>query len=103
MNKSLPTRFDLFNWTAKGYAASADYISDNYDMQVILTGGNSQLEIDTANEIISLCKSVKPLNLVAETSIDEMVALLQLADIVLAPDTGPVHIDSALGTDTIGL
>ncbi len=28
---------------------------------------------------------------------------MHLADIVLAPDTGPVHIASALGTDTIGL
>ena len=91
------------NWTAEGYAASADYISDNHDMQVILTGGNSQLEKDTAKKIISLCKSAEPLNLVAATSIDEMVALLQLADIVVAPDTGPVHIASALGTDTIGL
>ena len=91
------------NWSTEGYAACADYISDNHGMQVILTGGNSQLEIDTANQVISLCKSAEPLNLVAATSIDEMVALLKLADIVVAPDTGPVHIASALGTDTIGL
>jgi heptosyltransferase I len=91
------------NWTAEGYAAIADYISDKHGMQVILTGGHSLLEKDTANEIISLCKSAEPLNLVAATSIDEMVALLQLADFVVAPDTGPVHIASALGTDTIGL
>jgi len=91
------------NWTADGYAAIADYVSNDHDMQVILAGGNSQLEQDTADEILSLCRSSKPLNLIATTSIDEMVALLQLADIVLAPDTGPVHIASALGTDTIGL
>ena len=91
------------NWTNDGYAAIADYVSSRYHMQVVLTGGNSPLEKDTGKKIISLCKSSTPLNLIAATSIDELVAILQLADIVLAPDTGPVHIASALGTQTIGL
>jgi len=69
----------------------------------VLTGGSSQLEKDTAEEISSLCKTAEPINLVGLTSINELVAILHLADIVLAPDTGPVHIASALGTDTIGL
>jgi len=34
---------------------------------------------------------------------DQIVAIIDMADIVLSPDTGPVHIASALGTDTIGL
>jgi heptosyltransferase I len=95
------------NWTLEGYAAIADYVSnkDNMkaNMQVVLTGGHSPLEKDSAGKIISLCKISKPINLVAATSIDELVAILYLADIVLAPDTGPVHIASALGTNTIGL
>ena len=91
------------NWTIEGYAAIADHVSDKTNMQVVLTGGNSQLEKDTADEILSSCKISEPVNLVAATSIDELVAILHLADIVLAPDTGPVHIASALGTDTIGL
>ncbi|NOQ87377.1 MAG: glycosyl transferase, partial [Gammaproteobacteria bacterium] len=91
------------NWTIEGYAAISDFVSNKYGMQVVLTGGNSRLEKDTAEEILLLCKISEPINLVASTSIDELVAILQLADIVLAPDTGPVHIASALGTDTIGL
>ena len=91
------------NWTSEGYAEIADFVTDEYDMQVVLTGGYSQLEKDTASEIIQLCNIAEPVNLVASTSIDELVAALHLADIVLAPDTGPVHIASALGTKTIGL
>ncbi|MCG6937303.1 MAG: glycosyltransferase family 9 protein [Gammaproteobacteria bacterium] len=91
------------NWTAQGYAAIADYVSDNYGMQTVLTGGNSVLEQNTADDIIALCKTAKPASLVAATSIAELVAVLDIASIVLAPDTGPVHIASALGTDTIGL
>ena len=91
------------NWTPEGYAAIADFVSQNYNMQVVLTGGNSLLEKNTGNEILALCKSSAPVNLIAQTSIGELTAVLQLADIVLAPDTGPVHIASALGTNTIGL
>ncbi len=91
------------NWTTEGYAEIADFVTEKYDMQVVLTGGNSQLEKDTAVEILKLCKISKPVNLIASTTIDELVSVLHLADIVLAPDTGPVHIASALGTKTIGL
>ncbi len=91
------------NWTTEGYAEIADFVTEKYDMQVVLTGGNSQLEKDTAVEILKLCKISKPVNLIASTNIDELVSVLHLADIVLAPDTGPVHIASALGTKTIGL
>lgn len=91
------------NWTTGGYVEIADYVTDKYDMQVVLTGGNSQLEKDTAGEILKRCKIAKPVNLIASTNIAELVATLHLADIVLAPDTGPVHIASALGTKTIGL
>ncbi|MBE9567918.1 MAG: glycosyltransferase family 9 protein, partial [Proteobacteria bacterium] len=36
------------NWSSEGYAAVANIISERYDFQVVLTGGNSQLEKDTA-------------------------------------------------------
>ena len=91
------------NWTSEGYAAIADHVSQQHDMQVVLSGGHSELEKNTADEILALCRNSQPISLVAKTSIDELVALLHLAEIVLAPDTGPVHIASAVGTKTIGL
>ena len=91
------------NWTAEGYAAIADYVTEKHNMQVVLTGGFSLLEQNTANDILTLCKKSKPVNLVASTNINELVAILHLAEVVLAPDTGPVHIASALNTKTIGL
>ncbi len=90
------------NWHAQGYAAITDYAVKQHQMQVVLCGGSSQLEKDTAEKILAHCQT-EPLNLIAQTSLDEMVALLHLATVVIAPDTGPVHIASALGTKTIGL
>ena len=94
---------DWRNWTVEGYATVADYVQTMLGMKVVLAGGPSPLETETAARILKLCSSLNPVNMVGRTSIDEMVALLDSAEIVLAPDTGPVHIASALGTSTIGL
>ncbi len=90
------------NWTNKGYAQIADYAAQQCNMQVVLSGGPAQSEKNTAEDILALCE-IKPVNLVGKTHLDEMVALLKLANIVIAPDTGPIHVASALGTSTIGL
>lgn len=90
------------NWTVPGYAALADHAAEKLGMQVILSGGPSKTERQTGEAIVAACRQ-PPLNLIGQTRLDELVALLELADAVVAPDTGPVHIASALGAPTIGL
>ncbi|MBT8127390.1 MAG: glycosyltransferase family 9 protein [Gammaproteobacteria bacterium] len=90
------------NWNAEGYAAVADYAAQHHGMTVVLSGGPASLERDMAHAILAICRH-KPLDLVGRTSLPQLVALLQLADAVIAPDTGPAHIASALGTPVIGL
>lgn len=90
------------DWNIEGYAAVADYASEELGMKVILSGGPSAREQNVAAAIFSLCKE-KPTNLVGQTSIAELVALLEIASAVVAPDTGPAHIANALNTPVIGL
>ncbi len=90
------------NWTVEGYATVADYAATQQQMTVILSGGPASDERKVAEAIIATCKH-EPLNLVGSTTLPELVALLSLADVVIAPDTGPAHIASALGTPVIGL
>lgn len=90
------------DWTAEGYAAIADYAANTLDMNVIISGGPSAREKSITDHILSLCQT-DPLDLVGKTNIAELVALLDKASIVIAPDTGPAHIASALGTPVIGL
>jgi len=90
------------NWTAEGYAEVADFAAEQHGMTVLLTGGPSSDERSMAEAIINLC-SHKPLNMVGKTTLPELVALLHLSTVVIAPDTGPAHIASALGTPVIGL
>lgn len=90
------------NWTAEGYAEVADFAAEHHGMTVLLSGGPSSDERNMADTIAAMCTH-KPHNLVGRTSLHELVALLQLAEVVIAPDTGPAHIASALGTPVIGL
>jgi heptosyltransferase I len=43
------------------------------------------------------------MNLVGKDTLEQSKALLQRATLVLSPDSGPVHIASALGTPVLGL
>ncbi|MBT8126021.1 MAG: glycosyltransferase family 9 protein [Gammaproteobacteria bacterium] len=90
------------NWTPEGYAEVADFAAEHHGMTVLLTGGPSVDERNMADTISAICTH-KPLNMVGKTSLPELVALLHLARAVIAPDTGPAHIASALGTPVIGL
>ena len=90
------------NWNAKGYAAVADYATQAHNMQVVLCGGTSVIEREYGEKIAALCHST-PLNLIGHTSIKQLLAILSQADVIIAPDSGPAHLGTAVGTPVIGL
>jgi heptosyltransferase I len=90
------------NWSTEGYAAVADYAVEEYDMQVILTGGPTSVETQFGDEICKLSRH-KPTHLIGQTSLKELLAILDRAHVLIAPDSGPVHMATAVGTPVIGL
>ncbi|OED44617.1 hypothetical protein AB833_01105 [Chromatiales bacterium (ex Bugula neritina AB1)] len=92
----------LRNWSVERYAAVADYAIQTHGMQVILSGGPSDIEIETADSIMGKMKE-NALNLVGKDTLEQLVGLLDRADIVLSPDSGPAHLANAVGTKVIGL
>jgi len=42
-------------------------------------------------------------NICGKDTLKQLTALLQSADLVVAPDTGPAHIASSIGTDVLGI
>ena len=71
-------------------------------MQVVLSGGPGELEQDMGQEIEVTMKSAC-INLVGKDTLEQSKAMLQRADLVISPDSGPAHIASALNTPVIGL
>jgi len=92
----------LRNWQAARYAEVADYAISQHNMHVVLTGGPSELEIQTGQDIEAAMQH-KAQNLIGKDTITQSVALLKRATVVLSPDSGPAHIASAVGTAVIGL
>ncbi len=89
------------NWLPERYAALADY-AHYCGYEVVLCGGGSQYERDLAAKIIAHCCN-KPINLVAKTNLRQLLLVIKNARLLLAPDTGPVHMAVAVDTPVIGL
>jgi len=92
----------LRNWTAQRYAQLADYAISEYGMQVILSGGPSEIELNMAEDITKDMQH-QALNLVGKDTLEQLLGLLSKATVVVSPDSGPTHIANALGVPVIGL
>lgn len=92
----------LRNWTVEGYAAVADHAIQSHNMQVILCGGPSASEVALAQSIADAA-SGDLLNLTGKDTLQQLIALTHACDVVLSPDSGPLHLANALGKPVIGL
>lgn len=91
----------LRNWSAVRNAAVAAHAVER-GWRVVLCGGRSELERNTADAIIAGA-GVPLLDLVGKDTLKQLPALLERADLVMTPDSGPTHIANAMGTKVLGL
>lgn len=89
------------NWTLDGFARVIDVATGDLGLQPVLLGGNSEDEVRDGRHLLERC-AVPPLIALGGT-LRQLAGRLRASDIVLAPDTGPLHMAVALGTPTVGL
>jgi len=89
------------NWFPERYAALAGHAAAR-GWRVVLCGGRSQLERDTADAILAAMQA-PALDLVGKDTLKQLPALLARADLLVTPDSGPMHIAGAMGTRVLGL
>ena len=87
-------------WPAARYAALADRLA-SAGIRTVLVGGRSPREMAAAEEIRGTARH-PPLDLL-EWDLRKLVYLLDRVDVLVSPDTGPLHIGVALGTPTVSL
>ena len=90
------------NWSVKRYAQIGDHAAGELGMRVVISGGPSELEKETGAGIEAAMR-LPAINLVGKDTLTQSMALLERATALVSPDSGPVHIASALGTPVIGL
>jgi heptosyltransferase I len=91
------------NWSIENYAAVAGHAARAHRSSVVLTGGPTALERRYAEGICNLTRDGRPLNLVGKTTLKQLLALLDRAELLICPDSGPAHMATAVGTPVIGL
>jgi len=90
------------NWRADRYAAVADHAISAMGMQVVFSGGPSKTEMEFGLAIEASMRN-RVNNIIGKDTLPQLVALMQRAEIVLSPDSGPAHLANAVGTPVVGL
>ncbi len=90
------------NWSAEGYAAVIEHLW-NHGLVTVMSGGGSTQEREMGARIKALCSEGAVVDAIGGTSLKGLMALIDGARAVVAPDSGPVHMANALNTPTVGL
>lgn len=89
------------NWHAEGYAKVLDAARHELGLQPVLVGSRSPGELEMAARVTALARS-KPVDAL-RNDLRRLAWILEGAQAVLSPDTGPLHIADALGRPVVGL
>ncbi|HXV18058.1 MAG TPA: glycosyltransferase family 9 protein [Gemmatimonadaceae bacterium] len=89
------------DWMPERWASICEILYDRYGLQPVLVGGDSQRERDAVAVITSSGKGKARSAL--GSGLRNLVSILDASELVLAPDTGPLHIAVALGRPVISL
>lgn len=82
------------------FSAAADALGDAFDCTVLLTGGAEERE---TIEAVAAGMSHRNVVLAGLLTVAELGGVLQNATLVVANDSGPMHMAAGLGVPTVGL
>ncbi len=91
----------LRNWRPERYAAVMDHVATR-GWRVVLIGGPSAGERAMADAVLAACQR-KPLDLTGKDTLKKLMALFGRAQLLLTPDSGPMHMANTVGTKVLGL
>ncbi len=93
-------------WPVERFIHLARQLISSYGVSIVLTGSSSEREL--AEEFLRSSHHLgfshdKVLNLVGQTTIQDLIAILRRCNVLVSNDTGPIHIAAAVGTPTVGI
>lgn len=87
-------------WPPERFAETADALIDEFDVDVILFGASSELDI---------CRQIadrmhhRPVVLAGQTSIEELPALFSRCNLFIGNDSGAMHVAAAVGVPVVAV
>ena len=92
--------WDPKRWPKENFARLADSLSKNSGTRIVISGAKKDLKL--AEEIKGMMKT-EPVITAGKTTLKELAALLARSSLVIANDTGPMHLAVAMKAKTIAL
>lgn len=89
------------DWIPERWATVADALERDFGFRVALAGGPGNREREIAREIVE--RSSAKIEVAMGDSVRRLAWILGGSSLVIAPDTGPVHIARALGVPVVGI
>lgn len=89
------------DWAPERYVELVDRLDEEFGVGAVLLGAPSARERAAADLVLERART-RPLDLLA-WDLRRLVYLIERVDVLVSPDTGPMHIGVALGTPTVGL
>ena len=89
------------DWLPERWAEVCDALYADYGLQPVLVGGQSPRELEAERVIMARAKH-RPVSALG-SGLRKLVSILDASALVLAPDTGPLHIAVALDRPVISL
>lgn len=86
-------------WSAEGFAAAADHLSERWKLSSLVIAGPGQEEL--ALEVASATRGRAAV--IDQINLKELVALLDMARVFVGNDGGPMHIAAALGVPIVAV
>jgi len=93
-------RLDAVQWPVESFARIGDALGREFDAPVLLTGSADEARV--IDRIAGLMRG-RHASIAGQTGLRELAALLSRAAVVVALDSGPMHIAAAVGTPTVGV
>lgn len=87
-------------WPKENFAKLADMLTEGLNAKIVLSGAKKDIEL--VEDIKGMMKKV-PIISCGETTLKELGALLERSDLVVANDSGPMHLAVAMKSNVIAL
>ncbi|MCU0569540.1 MAG: lipopolysaccharide heptosyltransferase II [Oculatellaceae cyanobacterium Prado106] len=87
-------------YPAELYAIAAQKLTQDYDVQIVLTGTPPEQSLI---DLIQQEMAAPSISLINQLNLPELAALLSLTPLLLSNNTGPVHIAAAFNTPIVDL
>jgi len=92
--------WDLKQWPRENFSVLIERLMTEFKMKAVISGAPKDESL--VNAIVTPLE-IKPVVLVGQTNLKQVMALMKNARLVISADSGPLHLANSVGTDVIGI